>query len=271
MDLAEVKSKKLDLYRTLGFDINDKDALEATDLSEVTKQFRKLSLIYHPDKSNLKDSEDVRNRWDLLQTAYQILIKHKSEYDAWFSQSFLRGNKELLAKLEFAENSQKENDGTSYTQIEPIQQYGQTLRKLLHFKITSIDWRDPQFSEVHDSSHKFAETCLFRIKLVKRSEFSSEDELNKWFKSIDLPLDLEYYSDNNDQRENDLVIYASARDVPTTLNIIKTLKDEKSYHPDILEIKPAVDFEHFSFSEKEELNPGLQSVIFNSPDKPIVL
>ena len=270
MDLAHVKDNHVDLYRILHIHVNDNEHLNSVTPTLINKQFRKLSLTLHPDKSNESDLNITRDRWDNLQSAYRILSEHKKEYDIWYQRTFLHSNRELLEKLEISEKAKKEKL-ISYDEIEKIQRYGQTLRKLVHFEIPISDWRNPSFTENTDDLNKLTETCLFRIKLVKRKEYNNEQKLNEWFRKIDIPITVQYYSENNDQREDDLVVYASARNLQTTIEIFRTTENEKELHPDILEFTPAVEFEHFSFKEKVELDPSLSSIIYNSSDNAIIM
>ncbi|CDO92769.1 unnamed protein product [Kluyveromyces dobzhanskii CBS 2104] len=270
MSLLYAKEKKLDLYRNLGINIDDSSSLNTVTPSLINKQFRRLSLSLHPDKSNEPDSEVKQIQWDHLQLSQNILLNHKKEYDNWYQRAFLRGNKELLYKLQAVKKGNKANP-VSYHELEAIKEHGQSLRKLLHFKMHVSNWQDPTFEIETNESNKNYETCLFRVTLVKREQYMVENELNKWFLKIDIPVTVKYYSENNRQRDDDLVVYVSARNVQTVINILRSLLSEGQLHPDILEFDSAVNYKYFAFKHNVELDSGLSSLLYNSANNPITM
>jgi len=64
-DLPKDHWKSLDLYYRLGLPKN------ASEI-EIKKQFRKLALAYHPDKSSFDDS---MTRFQAIKEAYELLCK----------------------------------------------------------------------------------------------------------------------------------------------------------------------------------------------------
>lgn len=74
---------EIDYYALLGIDIND----FAFDEKVVGKAYRKASVLYHPDKigkGNKKVTEDDKEVWLKIQTAYETLIdpSRKKKYDS---------------------------------------------------------------------------------------------------------------------------------------------------------------------------------------------
>lgn len=103
MNLNNVKENDIDLYRILEIPIESSSKLSSVTESLIKKQFKSLSLDYHPDKSTQRNTQENSRHWHDLHSAYQILLSDKEEYDKWYSYRFLRGNRELLEKLELQE------------------------------------------------------------------------------------------------------------------------------------------------------------------------
>lgn len=264
MGLQEAKKWNEDLYKVLGFNIRTIEELTAITPSVLSKQFRRLSLEHHPDKKTSQQDQKPLGKWYDLQRAHEILQKYKSEYDNWYKDHFLRIDRDLVRKLEERESqSVKRTNNKSLT---PYVNYGEHLRKVLHFKNAINDWKEPSIQS-NKPSCIYPETCLLRVCLQKKPEFAKEEILNKWFQEIGLNLKFRYCSSRNSERESELVVYAQAAGVQATIDIIQRATD--GIHPQIIEISSATEFEYFHFSKKVDLDPDIAEILLNSREHPI--
>lgn len=65
------------------------DVAENASAAEIKAQYRKLALLFHPDK-NLVYSEETTHRFRLVQEAYEVLSDECER--AWYDSHTLLGN-----------------------------------------------------------------------------------------------------------------------------------------------------------------------------------
>lgn len=60
---------------------------ESATIPEIKEAYRKLSLKYHPDKSEEKDKKRAEDRFKELNNANQVLIEYCMNYRIFFGKS----------------------------------------------------------------------------------------------------------------------------------------------------------------------------------------
>ena len=107
--------------------------------TDIKKRYRTLALKYHPDKH--PNEPEIVHKFYQLSVATHILTNEalKKRYDTWLirhSETLLkRDNKERKELIEKLNEKEKLNERKNQYDLNDIQRYGETLRKLKYFQL----------------------------------------------------------------------------------------------------------------------------------------
>lgn len=280
--LETVFSDNINLYEEL--DITIKGEPEQIPSSLIKKQYRKLALVYHPDKR--PDDPNAVHKFHMLSLATHILTDEslRVTYDRWLRRTTLNRYKvdeqrsALINKLSKSESQALKGDSKNQTgSISKIQEYGAMLRKMKHLKIPYGDWvtlspanLSPERSAGH---HAFYDSSTLRLEL---SNTLSDTDLSD--KTVLRPLLLDvlqvnyiydvYYSSRNDyEHEKSIVVYVVFETPEESKQVYQVWRDrlEESREGLILDISPRVPISYYqNFNDKIDLNPEISCLLDES-------
>lgn len=284
-----VIGQRLDLYKLLELNYKDyKGNDDAATTHSLKKQYRKLSLRYHPDKN---PGPEYIDRFHLLNLAITVLADpaKKAEYDQWVAQYLYPDNglseaeqtrrEALVQKLNASERKVREdNQGGNVADIGKIQNYGEKLRRMAHFGLGFGDWRnlDEHISRATTNTIEDAttdkEVCTLRAVFDFQSIENITDPnnlrryMNEVFPEYMYDIDEIRYSSNNVyDGEEDIVVYIVLKDPIKTGRLYHQIKRNP---PDaFVEIEPYISPKLFeSFSKEIPLNDHVKNLLRGVPE-----
>lgn len=289
--LKDVCEKGTNLYESLELEVLGGIDPSSISSVEIKKQFRILALKYHPDKST---EEMHAQRFHEISVALRILTDDslRNDYDEWYKQKFVvqvdPTRQGLIDKLKRDEASDKRNDRPfqSGVSISDIQRYGETLRKLKHFKKSYGDWKTPSASStssqpiIGDNKAQYYDSSTLRLELegtdpVLMRNLSQKKSLikfldrNSTIRSQD--IDDIYYSERNKPGSDVLVAYMVLIDPQIALETLRTWKQtQKSFlsHSSVVisNVSPRIPTHYYhdiNIAQPIELNTSIQQRISN--------
>ena len=207
LDLEGIYAQQINLYEEL--DIKIESSPQDVPLALIKKQYRKMALMYHPDKQ--PDSSSAIHKFHMLSLATHILTDESSRaaYDKWLERRI--GNdeqrNELINQLNERESRAQKKGRTHFAKdITHIQEYGSTLRKMKHFKIPYGDWKTLNLSQTTQKSspepHKYYDSSTLRIEVQRPREsqlvfkrWTANRDLSSWGPILDVSpwIPIKYY------------------------------------------------------------------------------
>lgn len=281
LDLDGVCAQQINLYDELGIRIDDSP--QQVPLGVIKKQYRKLALLYHPDKQ--PDSLNAIHKFHMLSLAANILTDESSRatYDLWLGRRLgdLGRNdqqrNELIDKLEKRESMAQKKDKRDFTHdLAHIQDYGATLRKMKHFKIPYGDWKTLELNQTSQkpsaSSQKLRDCSTLRVEIQNSNR--DDDLANKGVLmallqrlfQVKVLHDLRYSSRNTYTNGESIVAYAVFGTPTESKRVFErwTADPGLSCWGPILEVSPWIPVEYYkSFTKKVELDPEITELINN--------
>lgn len=275
--LEDIYANKINLYEELEIPLDG--APQSVPLAAVKKQYRKLALIYHPDKQ--PDSPDAIHKFHTISLATHVLTDEnlRAQYDTWLDRridELGRNDKqrnELIEKLNRREYKAQKKDTRDFTHdIARIQEYGATLRKMKHFKVPYGDWKTLNLSETVQKSetklHTLYDCSTLRIEIENGESVGNLADkqalINTLRQILGVPAlhDLYYSSRNDYSRDESIVAYVVFPTPRESQYIYKRWKNDRSsasWGP-ILEISPWIPTSYYkNFTKKADLDPEIVS------------
>lgn len=281
-DLSKVFDEKLNLYDILEISIPDDP--KNVEPAQIKKQYRSLALMYHPDKH--PNNPDIVHKFHLLSLATHILTEEtsRSAYDKWLTR-FIKTKtdkndqqrEEFINKLNRLE-SEAQNEGPNKwaNDLSSVQEYGETLRKFKHFKISYGDWESPKISSSEEqlsSKHKFYESATLRMEIENTSSdviVSNKKNLVGYLENIFQGMkmyDIYYSSRNNFANDTIIVAYTVFQSPRDSQRIFKSWRagSRKDWGL-IIDIAPRIPVRYYKdFNIETELDPEIANLLSNSP------
>ncbi|CEP64359.1 U2-type spliceosomal complex subunit CWC23 LALA0_S11e02300g [Lachancea lanzarotensis] len=276
MDLDSAIRQQLDLYQTLDIQIKAPDDLSKVTSLQIRRKFRQKALRYHPDKN--PDSPDAASKFQLLDETVKLLenATTRKVYDSWYYENFLK-RREININTELQRKRLQSRERAAVSQpyqsinLSEYEKYGNTLRKMKHFKIPYGDWRHIE-KNPSTLKHKLQDSCTLRLELSNNKLLQSKDQLrdlvsNQFQAAI---FDLYYSSRNDYENDSTIVSYVIFETIEDTLRI---LENWNTRHNSLLlqsalgkyleDISPKVDPSIFTFDREVELLPEIQQRLAN--------
>lgn len=278
LDLEGIYAQQINLYEEL--DIKIESSPQDVPLTLIKKQYKKMALMYHPDKQ--PDSSSAIHKFHMLSLATHILTDEYSRaaYDKWLERRI--GNdeqrNELINKLNERESRAQKKDRTHFAKdLTHIQEYGSTLRKMKHFKIPYGDWKTLNLSQTTQKSspepHKFYDSSTLRIEV--RNVESSGDladkhilmEFLRQIFEVESLHDL-YYSSRNDFANSESIVSYVVFETPRESQLIfkrwTANPDLSSWGP-ILDVSPWIPIKYYkNFTKQVDLAPEIAALVNNN-------
>lgn len=281
-DLNKVFDEKLNLYDILEISIPENPG--NVEPAQIKKQYRSLALMYHPDKH--PNNPDIVHKFHLLSLATHILTDESSRraYDRWLTRlikSKQNNNDdqraEFINKLNRLESEAQNEELNKWTNdLSSVQEYGETLRKFKHFKISYGDWESPRITsseETLSGKHKFYESATLRMEIEnissvviassKKCLVSYLENLFQGMKVYDI-----YYSSRNDfANDTSIVAYIVFQSPRDSQKVFKSWNagSRKDWGL-IIDIAPRIPVRYYKdFNIETELDPEIAKLLSNSP------
>ncbi|QLL31249.1 hypothetical protein HG536_0B01100 [Torulaspora globosa] len=283
LNLNSVFSEKINLYDELEIPVTEGPELVPSSL--IKKQYRKLALLYHPDKR--PDDPGAIHKFHMLSLATHVLTDEalRATYDEWLQRTLLDGSKvdeqrnELITKLSKLESKARKDETAGQARdLTKIQEYGAMLRKMKHFRIPYGDWRtlNPAAlaAEHRTDKHRFYDSSTLRIELrndlldAKLSEKSVLCRILSDLFQVKRLYDLFYSSRNDYEHDKSIVAYAVFETTTDSKQVYETWKaSPRSPHWGelVLDISPRIPVSYYKNYEKEvELDQHIADLVANS-------
>ncbi|QLQ78762.1 hypothetical protein HG537_0B01110 [Torulaspora globosa] len=282
LDLDNVFSSKINLYDELGIPVTETPELIPTSL--IKKQYRKLALLYHPDKR--PDDPNAIHKFHMLSLATHVLTDEtlRATYDEWLQRTLLDRTKideqrnELITKLSKLESKVRRDETAEQAKdLTKIQEYGTILRKMKHFKIPYGDWKtlNPTSlpTEHKTDKHRFYDSCTLRIELkndLLNAKLSDKTVLNPILCDlfqVNRLYDLFYSSRNDYDHDTAIVAYAVFETTTDSKQVYETWKSsyKSPQWEHILDVSPRIPVSYYkNYNKKVELSPHIAGLVDNS-------
>ncbi|CCF55591.1 hypothetical protein KAFR_0A01530 [Kazachstania africana CBS 2517] len=261
--LKQVIHDELNLYNLLELPLDKFTKISTADLK---RQYRKLSLKYHPDKTTDQNAE----RFHAVSMAMQILGEDhlRSVYDKWLGQ-YIRDNKDrnkMITRLKTRERAPQKKSG--HYDLNEMQKYGEQLRKLKHFRMSYGDWQhlnldtDPEEHSLYDSCTLRFEVWNEKLKLRNNQEL--KDYVLKKFNFVTDEIFDVYYSERNEYRSHDSNVLAIYVVFKTPLQSRKEFDQCRNLLDDeVIDVSPRTPL-HYYPEPQENLKFKLDDNILNA-------
>lgn len=282
LDLNNVFTEKINLYDELEIPVTE--GVERVPFSLIKKQYRKLALLYHPDKR--PDDPNAIHKFHMLSLATHVLTDEtlRATYDEWLQRTLLDRTKideqrnELISKLSKRESKARRDETAGQARdLTKIQEYGAMLRKMKHFKIPYGDWRtlNPAAlaADHRTDRHRFYYSSTLRIELrndlldANLSDKSVLSQILTDLFKVDRLYDLFYSSRNDYEHDKTVVAYAVFETTTESKQVYDTWKaGPKSPQWDIvLDVSPRIPVSYYkNYDKKAELDPHIADLVNNS-------
>lgn len=282
LNLNNVFREKINLYDELEIPVTE--GPERVPSSLIKKQYRKLALLYHPDKR--PDDPNAIHKFHMLSLATHVLTDEtlRATYDEWLQRTLLDRTKideqrnELISKLSKRESKARRGETAGQAKdLTKIQEYGAMLRKMKHFRIPYGDWKtlDPAAlaAENRTDRHRFYDSSTLRIELrndlldANLSDKSVLSHILTDLFKVDRLYDLFYSSRNDYEHDKTIVAYAVFETTTESKQVYETWKaSSKSPNWDVvLDISPRIPVSYYkNYDKKVELDPHIAELVNNS-------
>ncbi|SCU95821.1 LAFA_0G02498g1_1 [Lachancea sp. 'fantastica'] len=275
MDLEAALKQRVDLYKTLDIEIVTPDDLSKVTSLQIRRKFRQKALRYHPDKN---PDQDAAVKFRLLNEAVEILENSatRKAYDSWYNGNFIK-QREVDRNIQLQREKLHLREEAAVSQpyqsldLSDYEKYGQTLRKMKHFKIPYGDWRHIE-KNPSMPRHKLQEICTLRLEITNTGLLRSKDHLrdlaSSEFQAAIFDL---YYSSRNDYKNDSTivsyVVFEKIEDVLRILNLWYA-KQNPSESRGVLwnyleDISPKVNPSVFSFDRQVDISPEIRQRVAN--------
>lgn len=277
-DLQKVFDENLDLYEILEFG-NDMPREQLTP-SAIKKQYRTLALLYHPDKQ--PDNPKSLHKFHLISLATHVLgdSSLRDAYNGWLRNRESHETNDKVRTAHINKLHKREADASRISNdenapnVQQIQKYGETLRKLKHFKMSYGDWKNlresTNSSENSQPVHKFYDSSTLRIELINddptvADKLTLKTFLSRLFEVQEL-YDLYYSSRNDFQNDETIVAYAVLMSPQEAQQLFQRWTERRNTEgwKSIIDIAPRIPLHYYAgFTDRVELNPKIAAMVNN--------
>ncbi|SMN21730.1 similar to Saccharomyces cerevisiae YGL128C CWC23 Component of a complex containing Cef1p, putatively involved in pre-mRNA splicing [Maudiozyma saulgeensis] len=279
--VSDVVDKNIDLYAVLGLDVaevSNRGGTQQISTEEIRSRYKQMTLVYHPDK-NVAGGDDNSSKFHEINLAMQLLTDKsmKSEYDHWYHRKF------FLQKQENNPHTYKNDD-----LIATVQEYGEMLRKMKHFKVPFGDWslkgKDVESQSTgnsdngNDKESHFYDSATLRLEFdgdpIALSTILEKSQLRRFLlettNSQIIVNDIHdiYYSSRNDVKQGTVVSYIEITTPERASSLLRSWQNNPAGFSTDNRIKlssmaPRVPIHYYSDIDipPTELNPQIMAVI----------
>lgn len=239
--IKDVVDRNVDLYALLGLDLTEvanRGGPQAITTDEIRSKYKQMAFVYHPDK-NTNDSDN--SKFHEISVAIQILTDKslRDEYDHWYHR------KNFLQKKQVSETSIYRNADS----IAAVQEYGEMLRKMKHFKVPFGDWsltetnastKDTESTEDNnddiDLGSHFYDSATLRLEFdgdpVALSSILEKSQLQRFlFETTTSKIGIDdihdiYYSSRNDPKQRIIVSYIECVTPERAVSLLRSWQND---------------------------------------------